>query len=124
MSTAQENGSGWPMGPQKWSGFLYLRVNCNVERERSGEMEETKARIRGFLDRYFRNGNLRNDQDFFAAGFANSLFAMQLVMFVEKEFDVKVEDDDLDIDNFNTVDAICGFIERKNGSRSHLSTIL
>ena len=112
------------MGPQKWSGFLYLRVNCNVERERSGEMEETKARIRGFLDRYFRNGNLRNDQDFFAAGFANSLFAMQLVMFVEKEFDVKVEDDDLDIDNFNTVDAICGFIERKNGSRSHLSTIL
>ena len=77
-------------------------------------MEEIKTKIRAFLERYFRTRDLPDDEDFFASGVVNSLFAMQLVMFVEREFDLKVEDEDLDISNFNSVDAISGFIERKN----------
>jgi methoxymalonate biosynthesis acyl carrier protein len=41
------------------------------------------------------------------------MFAMQLVMFVEKEFGIIVEDEDLDIDNFRSVNAIAGLVERK-----------
>ena len=33
---------------------------------------------------------------------------MQLVAFVEKEFGITVADEDLDLDNFRTVDAIAG----------------
>lgn len=43
----------------------------------------------------------------------NSLFAMQLVLFVEKEFGFKVENEDLDYENFKSLDAIHGFIQRK-----------
>jgi acyl carrier protein len=46
-------------------------------------------------------------------GFVNSLFAMQLVLFVEKEFDVRVENDDLDLENFRSANAIVRFVERK-----------
>lgn len=37
---------------------------------------------------------------------------MQLVTFLEKEFGIAIEDEDLDIDNFNRIDSISAFIER------------
>jgi len=38
---------------------------------------------------------VNDDEDLFAAGLVNSLFAMQLVLFVEKKFSIKVENQDL-----------------------------
>ena len=71
------------------------------------------ARTKEFLFRFIRRKDLGNDQDFFALGMVNSLFAMQLVMFVEKEFRIKVENEDLDLANFRTVDAITAFVHKK-----------
>ncbi len=76
-------------------------------------MEQDKLKIRSFLSRFFRAEAIKDDDDFFEQGFVNSLFAMQLVMWVEKEFDIGIEDQDLDIQNFNTVNAVAGFVERK-----------
>jgi len=75
---------------------------------------DTKAKIREFLARFIGNRSVADSDDIFALGFVNSLFAMQLVLFVEKDFGIKVENDDLDLKNFNSVDAITGFIERKS----------
>lgn len=79
-------------------------------------MSESKARIREFIGRHIPGRELQDDEDFFARGFVNSMLAMQLVMFVEKEFGVTVEDDDLDITNFNTVNAIAALVARKTGA--------
>ncbi|HET8841631.1 MAG TPA: acyl carrier protein [Ktedonobacteraceae bacterium] len=79
-------------------------------------MSAIETQIRTFLAKYFQNVELQNDQDIFALGFVNSLFAMQLVMFVEKEFSISIEDEDLDIDNFRTIQAIIALIERKTAS--------
>ncbi len=79
-------------------------------------MDERKVKIKQFLSRFFRNHELKDDEDIFALGFVNSLLAMQLVAFVEKEFRVTVEDEDLDLDNFRTIEAIDALIERKGGS--------
>jgi methoxymalonate biosynthesis acyl carrier protein len=76
-------------------------------------MEETKARIKNFFSRFFNTEKLRDEDDVFQLGFVNSMFAMQLVAFIEKEFCIVVEDEDLDIENFNSVDALARFIERK-----------
>ncbi len=76
-------------------------------------MDERKVQIKVFLSRFFRNHELKDDEDIFALGFVNSLLAMQLVAFIEKEFSVAVEDDDLDLDNFRTINAIDALIERK-----------
>lgn len=76
-------------------------------------IETIKSDIRAFIGKHFQNQNLTDDDDFFAMGFVNSLFAMQLVMFVEKNFNMTVEDQDLNIDNFRTVNAIANLVAGK-----------
>jgi acyl carrier protein len=78
-------------------------------------MDETqvKGQVREFIGKYVRGHELADDEDIFAGGFVNSMFAMQLVQFVESAFGVTVEDEDLEIDNFKSVDAIAALVERK-----------
>lgn len=77
------------------------------------ENTEIKEKVRKFIGRFFRNQELADDEDIFEKGFVNSLFSMQLVMFVEKEFDVVIENEDLDLDNFKSIDSISELIESK-----------
>jgi len=74
--------------------------------------ETIRETVTSFLAQFI-NVDVDDDEDLFASGLVNSLFAMQLVLFVEKEFAVKVENEDLDYDNFRTMNAIVGFIQRK-----------
>lgn len=78
-------------------------------------MDQTQAKIKEFLSRFFKNHDLQPEEDIFALGFVNSLLAMQLVAFVEKEFGVRVEDEDLDLDNFRSIQAISNLVARKSG---------
>jgi methoxymalonate biosynthesis acyl carrier protein len=39
---------------------------------------------------------------------------MQLVLFVEQEFNISVENEDLELDNFRTINAIANLVERKS----------
>lgn len=77
-------------------------------------MEQRKAKVREFLAKFFRNHELKDDEDIFALGFVNSLLAIQLVGFIEKEFGITVDDDDLDLDNFRSIDRIDALVERKS----------
>lgn len=76
-------------------------------------MKEIKAKIKTFLSQFFGNHDLQDDEDIFALGFVNSMFAMQLVLFVEQEFQIAIEDEDLDFDNFKTINALSHLVERK-----------
>jgi acyl carrier protein len=76
-------------------------------------MEENKIKIRKFLNRFFRQRELLDDEDIFALGFVNSLFAMQLVMFIEKDFGISIDNDDLDMKNFSSINSINEFIQQK-----------
>lgn len=75
---------------------------------------DTKERIRAFLgDRC--PGELCDDDDIFETGLVNSLFAMQLVLFVEREFGFQVGNEDLERDNFRSVNTITRLVERNAG---------
>jgi acyl carrier protein len=79
-------------------------------------LDETGAKIRQFLSRYCRHHDFRDEDDIFALGFINSVLAMQLVLFVEQEFSVRVENEDLDLDNFRSIASIAGLVVRKRGA--------
>jgi len=81
-------------------------------------VENRKEKIVQFLSRFFRNHELKDDEDIFALGFVNSLMAMQLVTFLEKEFDIRVEDEDLDLENFRSINSMDELLERKLASRA------
>jgi acyl carrier protein len=50
------------------------------------------------------------------SGVVDSTGIMQLVAFLETEFGVRVEDDELTADNLDSVDRIVGFVEAKQAS--------
>ena len=77
-------------------------------------MDNIKTKVKGFLTRFFRNHEVNDDENIFDLGFVNSLFAMQLVMFLEKEFDIKIDNKDLDLNNFKTINAIANLVIRKS----------
>jgi acyl carrier protein len=75
-----------------------------------------KIKIKEFVSKYIKKTDLSDSDNFFASGRVNSLFAMQLVMFVEKEFNIKIENDDLDLKNFHSINAISEFVKKKSNN--------
>lgn len=55
------------------------------------------------------------DQDIFATGAVSSLFAMQLVVFLEKTFGVSIGGADLRLDNFRTIATMLALVDRLRG---------
>ena len=76
-------------------------------------MIDRKIKIKQFLSRSFRNHQIQDDEDIFSLGFVNSLLALQLVNFLQNEFAVTIEDEDLDFENFRTVNAMNALVEHK-----------
>ncbi len=59
--------------------------------------------------------HLTEDDRLFETGIINSLFAVQLITFLEKTFGIDVGPDDLDIENFASIKATTAFVMKKNG---------
>ena len=74
-----------------------------------------KDAIRGFIQRSISVPQLDDDANLFESGIVNSLFAVQLMTFIEKQFSIEVGMDDLDIENFKSLNATTAFVLRKNG---------
>lgn len=77
---------------------------------------DTAAAVAAFVRQRFPRVEVANDQDIFALGLANSLFALELVMFVEQTFGFTVPGDELRIDSFRTVDSIVALVERRTAT--------
>lgn len=53
------------------------------------------------------------DDDYFDMGLVNSLRALEIVAYLERTFDLEIDIDDLDLDNFRTARRAAAFVERK-----------
>ncbi|AFZ28254.1 phosphopantetheine-containing protein (plasmid) [Cylindrospermum stagnale PCC 7417] len=76
-------------------------------------MKEAKIKIQKFLAQSFGHHEFQEDEDIFSLGFVNSMFAMQLVLFLEKEFQITIENEDLEFENFRSINAMSSFLEKK-----------
>ena len=74
-----------------------------------------KETVKGFILSSIAIPQLGDDDDLFESGIVNSLFAVQLMTFIEKTFAIEVGMDDLDIDNFKSLNAATAFVLKKNG---------
>jgi methoxymalonate biosynthesis acyl carrier protein len=78
--------------------------------------KDVKEIVRSFILSSVSLPDLDDDANLFESGIVNSLFAVQLMTFIEKTFGVEVGMDDLDIDNFKSVNATSAFVARKSGT--------
>lgn len=74
---------------------------------------EVKNKIRSFLGKYFDESTVADEDNIFEKGLVDSLFAMQLVTFIEKEFEIGITNDELDLENFKSISAITSLVENK-----------
>src|SRR5438552_903347 len=77
-------------------------------------MEQIRTKIRAFISNSL-SYDVHDDEDLFALGFVKSLFILQLILFIEREFDLKIENVPSIIDSFRTVNSIAELVERETG---------
>ena len=81
-------------------------------------MSESTTRILRFIKDRYPNAELGETDDIFAVGYVNSLFAMELVMFIEKSFEVTIPNEELRLDNFRTAQTMSELIDRLTGTEA------
>ena len=74
--------------------------------------DDVRGQLREFITGKFPAAEFADGDDIFALGFATSLFSMQLVMFVEKTFAFDISNEDLEMANFRSVDAMAALVAR------------
>jgi len=74
------------------------------------DSDETKQKVRAFLETFIQDDDFEDDEDIFAQGLVSSLMAMQLVLFLEKEFGLRFSNEQLNLQNFRSVEAILAML--------------
>ncbi|NLR77737.1 acyl carrier protein [Chitinophaga eiseniae] len=78
---------------------------------------EVKDKIRAFIVKNMSVWEddivLADTDNIFEKGFVNSLFAMQLLNFAEQEFNITIENSEIDIANFSSVSNMEQLVTRK-----------
>ena len=76
--------------------------------------EQVVPEIRGWLRENVTGGrDIPEDEPIIENGVLTSLQTVELVMFLEDRFDIMVEDEELDEENFGSVNAIAGLVAGK-----------
>jgi acyl carrier protein len=74
-----------------------------------------RSAIREFILPRFPAVELDDGCDLFSLGLINSLFAMEIVMFIEKLMSRQIPREELILDHFRSVNAMVGLTERLAG---------
>jgi acyl carrier protein len=74
-----------------------------------------KAQIKQFIieTTYAQESDVKEDTLIFVEGFFDSMGFLLLISFLEEKFGLKVDDTELLEENFESIDAIAAFIQRK-----------
>jgi methoxymalonate biosynthesis acyl carrier protein len=75
--------------------------------------EKIRAMVESNLNIFHSDAQFTDEDNIFRKGFVDSLFAVQLIAYLEQEFGIKVANKDLDINNFHSVNKMVSFVERK-----------
>lgn len=83
-------------------------------------MSEIANTLRRFiLERYLPGEspeNLRDDTPLRSTGILDSLATLSLISFIEEEYRIQVEAHETDVDNFDRIQDMAAFIERKRSA--------
>jgi len=78
--------------------------------------QDIKKNVRVYIEANlvkFDEVNFLDSDNIFAKGFVNSLFAMKLLNHIESQFDIHIDDEDIEISNFSSIDNIIRLISKK-----------
>ena len=74
-----------------------------------------EQKIRDFFVEKAVAGELALDTDLFEGGYINSLFAFEMIVYLEQTFQVKIEDNEINENNFRSIGSIVELVKRAKG---------
>ena len=83
----------------------------------ANDTNHVKETVRHFINNSINIDGLGDDENLFESGIVNSLFAVQLMTFVERGFNIEIGMEDLDVENFKSISATASFINRKSAGK-------
>jgi methoxymalonate biosynthesis acyl carrier protein len=86
-------------------------VNSENNLQVDSAQDDATSELLAMLSKRLKT-TVRPEQDLFADGMINSMFALELVVQIENTFDVAVEGRDLDMANFRSVNAMANLVRR------------
>jgi acyl carrier protein len=84
-------------------------------------ISDPQPQIREFINERFPGAQIGDEGDIFALGFVNSLFAMELVLYIERTFEFTLENEDLTRDNFRTINAMAELVRRRTALAARMA---
>ena len=79
-------------------------------------MTEIQDKIMEFFKMNNKAEGLTEDTDLFKGGYVNSLFALQMVMYLEETFKIKIKNKEITEKNFKTIQSIAQVVQRALGN--------
>ncbi len=81
-------------------------------------MADAKTAVKAYISENFLMGQsdieLGDDTSFLEMGLLDSTGVIELVSFLEEEFGIQVEDDEITPENLDTLNRICNYVEQKS----------
>jgi methoxymalonate biosynthesis acyl carrier protein len=74
---------------------------------------EIKSKIKDYLRSSFHLNSIDDSTNIFETGLVNSLFFIQLLVFIEKTFDLQLEEGEFDVHILVSVNAISDLLFKK-----------
>jgi acyl carrier protein len=119
-----------PIGGIAFLGKGKYNRLCTIRFLRSGEDEamkdpltddptRTRDILRGFITEHFLSkaglGSFSDEESFMEKGIIDSTGILELLEFIEGNFSIRVEDDEIIPENLDSLDKVASFIHRKTG---------
>lgn len=78
------------------------------------ELAHVRTDVHGFINRYVDlPADFGDDQPIISAGLLDSIVVIQLIDYLQRTYNLVVDDVDLELENFDSIDGIHSFVCRK-----------
>jgi acyl carrier protein len=78
-------------------------------------MDRIREQIRSFLnENFYLAGPIADDASLIEQGVIDSTGVLELIAFVEREFEIAVEDSEVHPDYFDSIERLSAFVQRKS----------
>ena len=74
---------------------------------------ESKEQIRRYISQHAQTKEIVDEVDLFQTKIVNSLFVIELMVFLEETFSIRILSSDFDMRHFRSIQSICEFIAMK-----------
>lgn len=77
---------------------------------------EIRNKVRAFFGSELQKKEIGDEDSLLLAGIIDSLRMLDLITYLESEFGVEIDDEELMPDNFDSIDAIVAFLHEKEAA--------